>query len=139
MWRGALVVSCYKDSGGGAGTARAKGLSPAAPAVPAQRRRPGGWKTTLWAHLGSSCRARARTGHVARGRPALEPARPRLSGGAVGNMLDMNTRQQGCRLQCRHACLQALRPRTAIASGAGLLRFNATSQLCDLKQTTQLL
>lgn len=91
------------------GTARAKGLSPAAPAVPAQRRRPGGWKTALWAHLGSSCRARARaarTGHVAQGRPALEPARPTLPGGAVGNMLDMNTHQRGCAPQRRHACTQ---------------------------------
>jgi hypothetical protein len=78
----------------GAGTARAKGLSPAAPAVPAQRRRSGGWKTVLWAHLGSSCRARARAGHVAPGRPALECAGPRLQGGAVRNTLSLNTCQQ---------------------------------------------
>ena len=74
-----LGVECAGDAcslplrgrwrGGGAGTTRAKGLSPAAPAAPAQRRRPGGWKTALRAHLGNSCRARARVGHVAQAGP----------------------------------------------------------------------
>lgn len=39
---------------------------PKVPSVPAQRRRPGCWKTSLWAHLGSSCGARARVDHVTR-------------------------------------------------------------------------
>lgn len=60
-------------------------------------------------------------------------------GGAVVNMPDMNPRQKGCTLQCRHARTQVPQPHTATASRARPPRLNATSQLCDLKQTTQLL
>lgn len=55
------------------------------------------------------------------------------------NVPDMNPRQKGCTLPCRHARMQVPQPHTAPASGARPPRFSATSQLCDLKQIAQLL
>lgn len=140
VWRGACGL-LLQGAGRGVGTAGAKGLSPAAPAVPAQRRRPGGWKTALRAHLGSSCRARAsaaRTGHVAQGRPALQPARPRLPPGRGSRERagheHASTRMYSAVWTHMHT---SLGPRTAAASGGRPPGFQATSQLCDLKQVTQ--
>lgn len=91
------MVSCYKW--GGDGDTRAKGLSPAAQAVPAQRRRPGGWKTALWAHLGSSCRAGPEWVTWRTGQAYPDPGACKAK--ALGNMLDGNHVSRG--VLCRPA------------------------------------